>query len=145
MWVIWGPVSGVKDIGIVAERCPHCGRLSQCRVTAHSQGFHLYFVTLASGVRDAVCTCSSCGGQFRCELWRYPNTVSDVEASTITMERLLERTNPTLKGKAWVGTTSEGLRNRSAVHGGRPVRRAAEARGLAQGPDERAAAVGPTG
>jgi hypothetical protein len=97
MWVIWGPSSEVKDVGTVAERCPHCGRVSPCRVAAHSQGVHLYFITLASAVTDAVCTCSSCGGQFRCELWRYTDVVPDIEASTLTTEGLLERTNPTLK------------------------------------------------
>jgi hypothetical protein len=65
-------------------------------VAARSQGFHLYFITLASAVTHAVCTCSSCGGQFRCELWRYKDTVPDIEASAITMEGLLERTNPIL-------------------------------------------------
>jgi hypothetical protein len=46
MWVIWGSASGVKDIGIVAERCAYCGRLSPCRVMGHSQGMHLYFIPL---------------------------------------------------------------------------------------------------
>jgi hypothetical protein len=96
MWVIWGSASGVKDIGIVAERCAHCGRLSPCRVMAHSQGMHLYFIPLTS-VTDAACICGSCGGQFRCELWRYRETLSDIEASTLTMEGLLKRTNPALK------------------------------------------------
>jgi hypothetical protein len=97
MWVIWGPSSELKDLGIVAERCPHCGRLSQCRIAAHSQGIHLYFISLASAVTSAVCTCMSCGGQFRCELWQYTDFVSDIEAPLFTMEKLLERTNPTLK------------------------------------------------
>src|SRR5262245_11674667 len=97
MWVIWGDVSDVKDIGTVAERCPHCGCVSLCRVAARSQGYHLYFITLASAVTEALGTCRSCGGQFRCELWRYQSLVPDIEAVTITMESLLERTNPSLK------------------------------------------------
>jgi len=48
--------------------------------------FHLYFITLASAVTDAVCTCSSCGGQFRSELWRYNDFVPEIEASILTME-----------------------------------------------------------
>jgi hypothetical protein len=97
MWIIWGPTSDVKDLGIVAERCPRCGSVSPCRVVGRSQGFHVYFITLASAVTDAVCTCGSCGAQFRCELWRYKGTVPDTEASALPMETLLERTNPTLK------------------------------------------------
>jgi len=102
MWIIWGPTSDVKNIGIVAERCPHCRRLAPCRVAARSKGLHLYFIPLVSGVTDAVCTCCACGGQFRCELWKYKDPVPEIEASTVTIESLLERTNPNLKERlAW--------------------------------------------
>jgi hypothetical protein len=97
MCIIWGPSSDVKEIGVVAERCLHCRRLSPCRVTAYSQGVHLYYVTMASTVTHAICTCSSCGGQFPVELWQYNGTVPLAEAFALPLEALLERTNPILK------------------------------------------------
>jgi hypothetical protein len=108
MWIIWGPASDVKEVGVVAERCPHCRRLSACRVTAYSEGVHLYGVTMASAVTHAICTCSACGGQFPCELWRYSNPLPLDAAFAIPIETLLERSNPLLKERlAWEARLEE--------------------------------------
>lgn len=102
MWIIWGPASDVKEVGVVAERCPHCGRLSACRVTAYSEGIHLYGITMASAVTHAIGACSSCGGQFPCELWQYKEPLPLEAAFAIPIETLLERSNPLLKERlAW--------------------------------------------
>jgi hypothetical protein len=58
---------------------------------------HVFFITLAEGVTQAACTCGLCGGQFRCESWRYTEMVPAFEVPSLTMEGLLERTNPALK------------------------------------------------
>jgi hypothetical protein len=60
-------------------------------------GMHVFFVTLAEGVTQATCICGQCGGQFACESWRYPEMVPAPGALSLTMETLIDRTNPTLR------------------------------------------------
>jgi hypothetical protein len=99
---IWGDVSGEQDLGVVAERCPLCGTVAACRVTGLVQGIHVFFVPVMSGVTKTVCTCSSCGGHFAGNSGRYKTVVPAFDAITLTMEVLLERTNPALKVElAW--------------------------------------------
>ena len=97
MWIIWGPVSGERDLGVVAEMCPRCASLAPCRVSGLVEGVHLFFVPLAAGVTKAACTCGLCGCQFPCESWRYKEMVPAPEARSLEIERLLERTNPALR------------------------------------------------
>lgn len=102
MWIIFGSSTDVKELGAVADQCPHCNRLTPCFVTGQSQGVHVYFITLAEQVTAAECLCSACGGRFRCELWRYNDFVPATEAHAIPLEVLLERTNPALMERlAW--------------------------------------------
>jgi cytochrome c biogenesis DsbD-like protein len=96
MWFIWGDVQGEKELGVVAEQCPYCDRLAPCYVTARVQGLHVYFITLAETATDAGCRCGACGGQFRRELWQFKEFVPPVEAHTLPLEVLLQRTNPLL-------------------------------------------------
>ena len=97
MWLVWGPATDATELGVVADRCPHCRRLSPCRVTGITQGVHVYFVTVASTVTEAFCTCHSCGAQFPCELWQYSRILTPSEALMLPLDALLTRTNPSLR------------------------------------------------
>jgi hypothetical protein len=108
MWIIFGSVGGERDLGVVAELCPHCARATPCRVTALTEGVHLYFITLASNATAAAARCTLCGGQVPCELWRYPDFVAPGEARGLGMEELLQRTNPGLRDRLeWARKRSE--------------------------------------
>src|SRR5262249_27035874 len=97
MWIPYGSSTDVTEVGAVADICPHCGRLVPCNVKALCKGMHVYFITLFGSATEGECTCSNCGGQFRCELWRYKAFVPTTKAHTMTTETLLEQTNPSLR------------------------------------------------
>jgi hypothetical protein len=107
MWIVFGPVSGKKDLGVVAEKCPHCDSVAPCRVSGRMAGIHIFFVPLAQGVTQASCTCGLCSGEFRFESWRYKALVPHFEALSLTMEALLGRTNPVLKEQLEWSTRAE--------------------------------------
>lgn len=97
MWIVWGTVSGERDIGVVAERCPRCRTVAPCRVTGIVSGIHFFFIPMAEGVTQAACTCGACGNRFPCETWRYREMVPFAEALSLEIGPLLDRTNPALK------------------------------------------------
>jgi len=99
MWwfIIWGSSTNLKELGVVADQCPHCDQLAPCCVTGHVRGDHVYFITLNEQVIGGECLCSACGGRFPCDTGRYRDFVPPGDASSMTTETLLERTNPDLK------------------------------------------------
>lgn len=97
MWIFGGTTAGERDLGYVAEQCPHCGLVGSCRVTAQYEGLHLYFVELAGSYTKCVCTCGGCGSLFPGDLWRYGDPLTAHEASQLDIDRLIERTNPSLR------------------------------------------------
>jgi hypothetical protein len=96
-WIIWGYSTVPRELGVVADLCPHCGCLSHCCVIGEFQRAHIYFITFMEEGTRGECLCSACGGGFPCELWRYREFLPAVEADTMTQESLLERTNLGLK------------------------------------------------
>lgn len=108
MIFVWGEVSGDQDLGVVAERCPDCKTVTACSVTGITKGVHVFFVPVAAGVTQAFCTCGGCGGQFVCKWWQYKQLVPASQVPLLTIERLLELTNPTLKEElAWSSRLEE--------------------------------------
>jgi hypothetical protein len=99
MWFVWGPSTGVKELGVVAEQCPICKCISPCRLVGRFEGFHVYFITMAASVTKTACTCSLCGGQFPGEFWRYGSPVPPALADSMPIEELIKRTNPGLKDR----------------------------------------------
>jgi hypothetical protein len=73
------------------------------------EGMHIFFVPLTQGVTQSSCTCGLCSGEFRCEFWRYKELVPHFDALSLTMEALLERTNPVLKEQPGWSTRVEEL------------------------------------
>jgi hypothetical protein len=97
MWFIWGPSHEEREVGVVAEQCPHCGQVAPCSIVGRFEGLQVYLITIAETATEAIGTCGSCGGHFRCDLWRYKEFVPPVVAASLTVEALLERTNPALR------------------------------------------------
>jgi hypothetical protein len=99
MFLIWGPMSGTQDLGVVADLCPRCGIVSRCRVLSETQGMHLFFIPIAANASESLCTCGNCGHLFACESWRYKNILPGSQALGLPLEMLIERTNPALGEK----------------------------------------------
>lgn len=96
MWILWGQTTEIKDLGVVAEQCPCCERITPCSVRTIFEADHVFFVKVAEASKETSSLCSVCGGSFACQLWRYPNLVPGSEAAGLPVETLLARTNPGL-------------------------------------------------
>jgi hypothetical protein len=96
MWTIWGPVTEVRDLGVVAEQCPYCARVLPCFLRSVCRSNYVFFVKTTSPTPESSCLCTVCLKAFPCEPWRYATLVSIREAKTLPVEDLLARTNPVL-------------------------------------------------
>ncbi len=96
MGILGGPLTEVRELGVVAEQCPCCARVRPCAVRAECRGWRFLFVKKAAAPKTASCLCGTCGMSFPCELWRYPALVPAAEAAALPAEELLARTNPRL-------------------------------------------------
>ncbi len=96
MGIIGGPVTEVRELGVVAEQCPCCARVKSCTVRAVCQGWRFFFVKKAADPKEISCVCGTCGTSFPCELWRYAMLLPAPQASALAVKDLLEQTNPRL-------------------------------------------------
>jgi hypothetical protein len=97
MRTIWGEVTEISDLGVVAERCPHCERLVPCLLRSACRGNYVLFVKMTEPFREPSCLCTGCLKAFPCEdHWRYATVVPIQEAKALPVEVLLTRTNPVL-------------------------------------------------
>ncbi len=101
MWyiLIYGRYTDPREMGVVADQCPHCDRLSPCSITGYYRRTHLYFITFSEHVASGECCCGACGNRFPREVGQYREIVPAGEAATMMIETLLERTNPDLKDR----------------------------------------------
>jgi hypothetical protein len=58
---------------------------------------HVFLIPLAESVTPHACTCGHCGGQFPCAPGQYKEIIPAAAALSLTMDGLLERSNPALK------------------------------------------------
>jgi hypothetical protein len=94
---IWGAVTEISDLGVVAEHCPHCERLMSCLLRSVCRGDYVLFVKMTAPPRESTCLCTGCLKAFPCDhFWRYAAVVPIQEAKTLPLEDLLARTNPVL-------------------------------------------------
>src|SRR5262249_45583734 len=93
---IWGPVTEIRDVGVMAERCPHCERITACLLRSVQSGFSLFFLKTFASFREASGFCTECHKAFHCDTWRYACVVPVKEARGLAIEELLIRTNPGL-------------------------------------------------
>ena len=97
MRAIWGPVTEIHDLGVVAEQCPHCDRVVPCLLRSVSRGTYVFFIkTTAPTTIERSCLCTVCHKAFLSDHWRYAAAVPIRQAKTMAAEKLLARTNPGL-------------------------------------------------
>jgi hypothetical protein len=96
MRMIWGPVTDVRDLGVVAEQCPYCARISPCILRSVCRGHYIFFVKTAAPIVESSCLCTVCLKAFPAEHWRYVTFLSIREAKALALDDLLARTNPAL-------------------------------------------------
>ncbi len=109
MFFVWGPHSSVSDLGVVADLCPQCAAVTPCRVFGKVEGAHIFFIPVASGITELAAVCGHCQKRFRCDINRYKTILPEFEAFSLSVEELLDRTNPTLKAKIEWSTKCEEL------------------------------------
>ena len=86
----------IADAGVMAERCPHCERITPCLLRSVRQSYFILFVKTASSSHDNSGFCTECHQAFHCDPWRYLCVVPLTEAKGLGIEELLTRTNPIL-------------------------------------------------
>jgi hypothetical protein len=96
MRAIWGPVTEVRDLGVVAEQCPHCERVMPCLLRSVERGNYVFFLKSAGHTIERSCLCTACHKAFLCNPWCYATAVPPGEAKSLKVEDLLARTNPGL-------------------------------------------------
>src|SRR5215831_2876958 len=93
---IWGPVTEIRDLGVVAEQCPHCERVMPCLLRSVCRGNYVFFMKTAAPIKESCCLCTVCLKALPCEHWRYAAVVPIREAKALPIGDLLARTNPGL-------------------------------------------------
>lgn len=96
MRTIWGWVSEITDLGVVAEQCPYCERTMPCLLRSVCRRNYVLFLETTEPTRERSCFCTGCHMAFPSEHWRYAAVVSIPEAKVLPSEDLLARTNPGL-------------------------------------------------
>lgn len=100
MATFWGAATEIRDLGVVAEQCPHCVKTTPCLIRSVSRGVYVFFVKMSGSIRESSCLCTVCLRAFPSELWRYLALVPVREAKTLPLEELQARTNPGLEDRA---------------------------------------------
>jgi hypothetical protein len=97
MRTIWGAVTQINDLGVVAEQCPYCERPVSCLLRSVCRGHYVLFAKMTELSWERSCLCTGCLKAFPCDhSWRYAAVVPIQEAKALPMEVLLTRTNPVL-------------------------------------------------
>ena len=92
-----GEVIETNDLGVVAENCPYCDRLTSCLLRTVSRGNYVFFVKMAELSRESSCMCTDCLKTFPGKPnWSYAGVVPIREASSMELDDLLTKTNPIL-------------------------------------------------
>ncbi|HEY7309168.1 MAG TPA: hypothetical protein VH643_07325 [Gemmataceae bacterium] len=93
---IWGPVTEIQDLGVVAEQCPYCERVMPCLLRSVYRGSYIFFIKTAVPTEERSRLCTACLQALPCEHWRYAAVVPIRKAKVLPIEDLLSRTNPGL-------------------------------------------------
>lgn len=97
MRIIWGAVTEINDLGVVAEQCPHCERFMPCLLRSVCRANYVLFMRMAAPTGEHSVLCTGCLKTFPCEqYWRYASVVTIPEAKGLPLEELQARTNPML-------------------------------------------------
>jgi hypothetical protein len=96
MRTLWGPFTEINDLGVVAEQCPQCERITPCLLRSTSRGDYVFFLKSTKFSRENSCLCTVCLKAFHCDYWRYAMVIKIKEAKALSIEELLTLTNPIL-------------------------------------------------
>ena len=93
----FGAVTETKDLGVVAEQCPHCDSLKPCLLRIVSHGHYICLIKVADPARESSCLCTDCLKPFPGKpYWSYAEVVSIRDAVGADLDNLLTKTNPIL-------------------------------------------------
>ncbi len=93
---IWGPFTEIRDLGVVAEECPHCERVTPCLLRSVYRGNYVFFMKSAAPTEESSSLCTVCLKTIPCQRWRYAAVAPIRKAKALPIEGLLARTNPGL-------------------------------------------------
>src|SRR5262249_37391694 len=97
MFIIHGTTNKTRYRGVVADRCPVCGDVQACNAYEDYSVRRLYIIPLGRGTRTgATRQCRACGTRAGAAEDAYEVVLKDLEARSLSLEELVERTNPRL-------------------------------------------------
>ncbi len=96
MRTIWGAITEISDLGVVAEQCPFCQEVRACLLRSVCRGNYICFVKTADPSHERSALCTTCHKAFPCEHWRYACAMPIRDARGLDVADLLARTNPGL-------------------------------------------------
>lgn len=97
MFFLFGTTDRERTRGEVADRCPHCRRLSFFVVSDHYRVWHAYFIPLGRGkFQGTTRSCTSCGARIEIDPGRYAELLEPGSAGTVSLDEAIRRTNPGL-------------------------------------------------
>lgn len=96
MFIFWGEFDSDNERGVVADKCPSCGRVTTLRVTQRYRVSHFYFIPLGSGKLIAtILTCSECNGRVGGAIERYTRVLPKKTTMKMSIGEDWSRRTPT--------------------------------------------------
>lgn len=97
MFIIWGKKTLNKDGGVVADWCNICQIATFFRLTDHYSVGHIYYIPLGGGTyTTSERLCMTCTARVGCDRNAYTRTLSNQEATGMTLDDMIQTTNPSL-------------------------------------------------
>jgi hypothetical protein len=97
MLIIHGTRTDEKFLGMVADNCLLCGKLSLLSMVQYRERQHIYFIPFGAGkLVSTVLKCEGCGGASTCQPGAYADWLPQKLAKSLDFSEVLERTNPKL-------------------------------------------------
>jgi hypothetical protein len=94
IFLIFGRSADLRDMGAVAEFCPHCRQVGPCAVICRIDELHFFFLPVARNTTETTCVCWACRRRFPAGPQPFRDFVSLDEAAAMPVEELAEQTNP---------------------------------------------------
>ena len=97
MFIVWGESDHEETLGVVAGKCAGCGAIARMTLGRLMRRPHVYFLPVGRGTAIAVVvTCRECNRKVTLSRAEYPDFVTEADAERMTLDELLDETNPEL-------------------------------------------------
>jgi hypothetical protein len=98
MFIIWGKLVKERKDGVIAGRCPKCGTIGLLDLFHQRHVPHVYFIPIggAGAVVSVSTICRECGGVAHWTPDTFRHFVRDEDADEMTLQEILDETNPTV-------------------------------------------------